>query len=124
MKKIFLVLMICFLLIGCDFQNRASVKIVQYQRGPGEMKKEISIKKYADIKKLEEYIDIIDSTELEQVINIVVQSDIEVYYNNDIKIAVDSTDMRFCYYENSSKNVSKLTFLPDGFLDWVSKKIK
>ena len=123
MKKIILII-ILLLTSGCMFNSNSQITIKKYKITTGELIKEVKVTKLMDKTKLEDYIDEIKVLGTDEIVDLALVKDIEIIYNENVRVYVNSQDMMFCYFEDELNGISSLAYLPEGFLNWINEKLK
>lgn len=143
MKKsilIFAIVLILFILLVCllnpflfekngngvEVENKnlpEAVTIKQYKPGSDELVKELKIYSKEKIEDLSRYVYKLKPLEEHEMVNLALLQEIDIVYNDSISIGVQLEVNGYCYYTNLDENISSLSKMPNGLVDWVKDNL-
>jgi hypothetical protein len=141
MKKnnIFIILsVVIILLLGClfvpslldkdkDLNDKhlpERVIIKQYEAGTSELIKEVVIDSKDEIEELSKYVSKLKPLSEHEMVNLALLQEIEIIYDDSISIGVQLEEEGYCYYKNTNENISSLSKMPKGLINWIKDNIK
>ena len=101
-----------------NLPNEVSVK--QYDAGTDTLIKEVKVNSKEEIKELSNYVSRLKPLSEHEMVNLALIKEIEIKYNDSISIGVQLGNDRYCYYTNKDENISSLSRMPKGLINWIN----
>ena len=130
-RNIFVVIIILISLITIFiFQNNnitttkstiTQYDYTKYVGGGYERIKQINIDNKNDLNKLTNFVRKIKP--VEQQLELALLNEVEIKYNDSITISLQLNEKEYCNYYDTKKNISKLSYIPEGLYEWVEEKL-
>ena len=105
-----------------NLPNEVSVK--QYDAGTDTLIKEVKVNSKEEIKELSNYVSRLKPLSEHEMVNLALIKEIEIKYNDSISIGVQLGNDRYCYYTNKDENISSLSRMPKGLINWINDNLE
>ena len=105
-----------------NLPNEVSIK--QYEAGTDTLIKEVSVESKEAIKELSKYVLKLKPLEEHEMVKLALLKEIEIKYNDSILIGVQLGEDSYCYYTNKDENISSLSKMPKGLVDWIKDNLE
>lgn len=100
------------------------VSIKQYEAGTDKLIKEVTIEDKDKIEELGKYVYKLKPLSEHEMVKLALLKEIEIEYNDSISIGVQLGENSYCYYVNKDKNISSLSKMPKGLIDWIKDNLE
>ena len=100
------------------------VSIKQYEAGTDTLIKEVSVESKEEIKELSKYVLKLKPLKEHEMVKLALLKEIEIQYNDSISIGVQLGEDSYCYYINKDKNISSLSKMPKGLVNWIKDNLE
>lgn len=118
------VIFIGFVMREIVLNRDIEVTITQYEFGTTDEIKKISVDSLKDRTKINSFVDKLNPLSDNEMVNLVLGNEIVIKYGNNIEIGIQLGQVHYCYYTNYKKNITSLSYMPEGLYDWVVEQIK
>ncbi|MBE6150787.1 MAG: hypothetical protein E7162_03090 [Firmicutes bacterium] len=105
-----------------NLPNEVSVK--HYEAGTDTLIKEVKVSSKEEIKELSKYVSKLKPLSEHEMVNLALLKEIEIKYNDSISIGVQLGEDSYCYYTNKDENISSLSKMPKGLVDWIKDNLE
>ena len=138
-KNVFIIVGIILILLGIGFMIHTlmnkdegntdisslpkEVIVKQYEAGTDNLIKEVKINDVEKIKELSNYVSKLKPLEEHEMVNLALLQEIDIIYNDSISIGFQLDNEWYCYYKNTDENISSLSHMPKGLLDWAKDNL-
>jgi hypothetical protein len=127
MSIVFILLVICLaVLFLLKKDNNLSKKVIikQYKAGTSELVKEVVIDSKDEIEELSKYVSKLKPLAEHEMVNLALLQEIEIIYDDSISIGVQLEEKGYCYYINKDENISSLSKMPKGLINWIKDNLE